>query len=137
MLIIDSTWCSVVHLIRFGDNSTANYYEAWGSMQQTDLLEDYVSTFIELSVQVPNLEEEHYFGQFLIGLRPDIHMKIQEDTITDVYAAIKWAQQIECEINVKNDGQFRHNMDSMGTNQIRPGQSTLTPNRRELFGNHK
>lgn len=86
-------------LIRFGDNTPTNYYEAWGSTRQTGSLEDYVSRFIVRAAQVPNLDDKHYLGQFLVGLRPDIRMKFREDTITDVYAAVKWAGQIERELS--------------------------------------
>ncbi|KAH6800490.1 hypothetical protein C2S52_000954 [Perilla frutescens var. hirtella] len=48
--------------------------------------------------QVTNLEEQHYLGQFLIGLKPEIRVRIREDTIADVYAAIRWSGQIEREL---------------------------------------
>lgn len=57
------------------------------STRQMGSLEMYVSRFITQAAQVPNLDDEHYLGQFLIGLR-----LICEDIITNIYVAVKWAR---------------------------------------------
>lgn len=62
--------------------------------------------FIANPVKVLNLEEAHYLGQFLNGLRPNIEVKIREDIIQDVNEAVKWAGQIDRELSFENDRVF-------------------------------
>lgn len=85
--------------LRFWNNSTSNYYEAWGATRQTGTIEDeeYVSQFAHAS-QVTNLKEEHYLGQFRNNLKQEIRHHIREDTIMDEFVAIRWARQIEREL---------------------------------------
>lgn len=94
-------------VICFGDDSTSNHYEAWAATTQTGSLEDYISRFIANAAQVPNLAEEHYLGQFLTGLRPNIRVKIREDIIQDVHEAVKWARQIDRELSFEETGVFQ------------------------------
>lgn len=63
-------------LIRFGDRSTINGYEALISIRQTGSLEEYIAAFEGRVSQIPDFTDIHYLGFFMGGLRKDLWVQI-------------------------------------------------------------
>ncbi|GER25341.1 exocyst complex component Sec8 family protein [Striga asiatica] len=61
-----------------------NAYEVLKVTRQTDSIDDYIAEFEACVVWVPDLPDPHYLGQFLGGLREDIHIRIQQDPSINV-----------------------------------------------------
>ncbi|XP_057791220.1 uncharacterized protein LOC131008354 [Salvia miltiorrhiza] len=82
-------------LIRFGDGSAINGFEALATTNQTGTLDEYISAFETRVSQLPEFSNEQYLGFFLGGLKKELRMMIQDLTITDYSAAIQMARKLD------------------------------------------
>ncbi|KAL6508768.1 hypothetical protein OROHE_021327 [Orobanche hederae] len=107
-------------LIRFGDGSTVNGFEALMTTRQTGSLEDYISSFESLISQLPTFSDDVYLGFFLGGLKRHLRVQIQDPTIPDYSAAIQIARKLDIAFPQSN---FSARTASTGNFASRPGYS--------------
>ncbi|KAG6430618.1 hypothetical protein SASPL_108690 [Salvia splendens] len=80
-------------IIRFGDYNTHDGYEALAATKHDGSLTDYISLFESRLAQLPDLTDPQYIGIFLAGLKPSIHMYLQDpSTYSD---AVQMAKRYE------------------------------------------
>ncbi|KAL6516474.1 hypothetical protein OROGR_019779 [Orobanche gracilis] len=63
---------------------------------QTESLEEYLALFEEWVAQLPSIPQALFFGIFLGGLQHSVRGCLPDSEMTDVFAAIRAAQRIDC-----------------------------------------
>ncbi|XP_057785448.1 uncharacterized protein LOC131002991 [Salvia miltiorrhiza] len=82
-------------LIRYGDESAINGYEALLAVKQTGSLEEYIAAFENRVSQIPDFSDAHYLGFFLGGLKKHLRAQIQDSVIFSYSAALQAARKID------------------------------------------
>ncbi|KAG6430773.1 hypothetical protein SASPL_108846 [Salvia splendens] len=80
-------------LLRFGDDSACDSYEALAATKQDGSVADYIASFESHLAQLPDLTDNQFLGFFLAKLKP--HIRLQLSDPTTYSDAVKISKRVE------------------------------------------
>ncbi|XP_042027355.1 uncharacterized protein LOC121774573 [Salvia splendens] len=90
------SWDQFAHelLVRFGDNTARDGYEALAATKHVGSLSDYIAAFESHLAQLPDLTDCQFLGIFLANLQPSIRLQLREN-ITNYSDVVQMAKRYE------------------------------------------